>query len=560
MRYTLILLLFSTFSSIFSQNINLNDSFNYSLIRSSILSGEISSLYSLNVKPLILNEEFNNLLKSQFKTIYRNKKNTLELKSLGLDYFIEFNSHHPYNRNNGTMLPNRGYQHIISPGFFFRAGPLSIQIKPEHHFSENKIFDGFWEGHYSAIWAKRYKLWNRIDMPERHGNQKHNKLTLGQSSIRLNWKKISLGISTENLWWGPSIRNSIMMSNHAQGFKHITLNSIEPIKTFFGNFEFQLISGILENSGFTPPRTDYEHAGTKLYIPKINQKNETDDTRYIQAIILSYSPKWIDGLSLGLIRWTQMYSALVEGRYRWMNGKPTYFPIFASLFRKDQSNVDYEKQINEAGGGFLRWLWKDSKAEIYAEYHLNDSKFNFRDLILDPDHSRAATIGLQKVFDINNAMYLFNWEWTQMEQTASRLVRKSGSWYMHQYVFDGYTNKGEVLGSSIGPGSNSHYFSINKINNSSKIGIGIEVIDNDNDFYHEAFASAKDFRRYWKDINLHLNFDKLFKSLKISSNLVYIRSLNYQWELDDFATPYYHPGRDVDNFHFSLKLTYFGDW
>ena len=24
-----------------------------------------------------------------------------------------------------------------------------------------------------------------------------------------------------------------------------------------------------------------------------------------------YSPKWIDGLSLGLIRWVQMYSALV---------------------------------------------------------------------------------------------------------------------------------------------------------------------------------------------------------------------------------------------------------
>ena len=49
------------------------------------------------------------------------------------------------------MIPNKGYQHIISPGFF-RAGPLSIQFKPEHHFSENKNFDGFWEGHYPVIW------------------------------------------------------------------------------------------------------------------------------------------------------------------------------------------------------------------------------------------------------------------------------------------------------------------------------------------------------------------------------------------------------------------------
>ena len=60
----------------------------------------------------------------------------------------------------------------------------------------------------------------------------------------------------KTLWWGPSIRNSIMMSNHAQGFKHITFNTIKPIKTFFGAFEFQIITGRLKNSGFTPPRTD----------------------------------------------------------------------------------------------------------------------------------------------------------------------------------------------------------------------------------------------------------------------------------------------------------------
>ena len=32
-----------------------------------------------------------------------------------------------------------------------------------------------------------------------------------------------------------------------------------------------IITGRLESSGYTPPRTDYEHAGTKLYVPKINQ-------------------------------------------------------------------------------------------------------------------------------------------------------------------------------------------------------------------------------------------------------------------------------------------------
>ena len=150
-----------------------------------------------------------------------------------------------------------------------------------------------------------------------------------------------------------------------------------------------------------------------------------------------------------------------------------------------------------------------------------------------------------------------------MEQNASRLLRNAGSWYEHAWVYDGYTNKGEVLGSSIGPGSNSHYISISKIKKNEKIGLGFEIIDQDNDFYHVAFANENgewsDYRRYWKDINLHINFNKSFKHFNLSSNLVYIRSLNYQWELDDFAEPYYHPGRDVNNFHFNLKFTYFGN-
>ncbi len=558
MKLIKLLFLFFYFS-IFSQNINLNDDYSYSLLRNSILLNEIETNFSFNVRPIESNF-FSEIFKNQYKSILKNKSGTLELKTLGIDFFTEYNSHHPYNRNNGSMIPNRGYQHIISPGLYFKAGPLTIQLKPEQHYSQNKEFDGFWEGHYDYNWWERYNLWNHIDMPERFGKKRHNKILLGQSSIRLNWKKISLGISNENLWWGPSMRNSIMMSNHATGFKHITFNSISPIQTFIGDFEWQVITGRLENSGFTPPGTDREYAGRKLYIPKINQLSETDDWRYLQGYIISYSPKWIDGLSIGLTRWVQMYSALIEGKYWWMNGSPTYFPAFRNFFRKKDVYEDYESQTNQAAGVFLKWHWKDSKAKFYFEFHHNDSKQNLRDLLLDSDHSRAATVGLEKIFLINKDHFKFSWEWTQMEQNATRLIRNAGSWYEHAWVYDGYTNKGEVLGSSIGPGSNSHYISLNRIRENEIVGIGFEIIDNDNDFYHTAFASAGDPRRYWKDINFHINFNKKFKYFNLSSKLVYIRSLNYQWELNDNIEPYFHAGRDVDNFHLNIKLTYFGNW
>ena len=540
-----------------AQNIDVNNNYNNELIRSSILNGSIKTNFSLNIRPLN-SLFFDSIFNKQHKTIVQNNNKKIQIKTLGIDYFFEFNSHHPYNHNNGTMIPNRGYQHIVSPGFYLKLGPLSMKIKPEHHYSENKVFDGFWEGHYSQIWAERYRLWNRIDIPERFGEIRHNKTTIGQSSLRINWKNLSLGISNENLWWGPSIRNSIMMSNHAQGFKHITFNTIKPVNTIIGEFEWQLITGRLENSGYTPPRTDFMHAGTKLYVRKVNQNGRPDDWRYLQALILSYSPKWVDGLSIGFIRWVKMYSDLVKGKYWWLEGNPTYFPVFGNLFRKNDKYENYEAQTNQAAGVFFKWLWLDSKAELYVEFHHNDSKQNLRDLILDSDHSRAATVGIQKIFKFNNNNnILFGWEWTQMEQTASRLLRNSGSWYEHGWVYDGYTNRGEVMGSSIGPGSNSHFISLSRLKKDEIIGISLEIIDHDNDFYHTAFSSASDYRRYWKDINFHFKFNKGFKNFNLSSKLIFIRSLNYQWQLKDNIEPYYHPGRDVNNFHLSFKLSYF---
>ena len=565
MKYSLFSFLFFTFLVSSSQTINLNESYLTNYLRTSQLQGEFNNDISFTLRPLIAGKNGINIKKEIFDTekftptllsFFKGKGN---IKILPLDYNIEYNSHHPYNRNNGSMIPNRGYQHVVSWGIYADIGLLSIQLKPEHLYSENKDFEGFGEGpngHYPAIWAKRYRLWNHIDMPERFGEERISKTLIGQSSIRLNYKGLSLGVSNENIWWGPSIRNGIMMSNHARGFKHITFNTTKPLKTKIGNFEWQIVTGRLESSGYLPANSDFQYAGTNIYIPKINQLGRTDDWRYLQGYSITYSPKWVSGLSLGFIRWVQMYSALVKGKYFWMIGNPTWFPAFSNLFRKNDKYENYEAQTNQAAGIFLRWLWQDSKAEIYVDYNHNDSKQNIRDLLLDSDHSRAVTVGLQKIFNINDNEFLFSWEWTQMEQTASRLIRNAGSWYTHRWVYDGFTNKGEVLGAGIGPGSNSHYFALSRIRHKEKLGIAFEIIDQDNDFYHEAFASARDPRRYWKDFNLHINFSKKYKEFWLSSNLMYSRSLNYQWDLDDTATEYYHPGNDVNNFHLSIKLAY----
>lgn len=545
-----------------SQTINLNESHIIDYLRVSQQIGTFDSDFSFNVRPISFGKNGLKINDSIFNidhyspTLLTFSKGLGSIKILPIDFNVSYDSHHPYKRNNGTMIPTRGLQYLISLGFYFEYGPLSFQFKPEHVYSQNLDYDGFWEGHYDQIWAAKYSLWNNIDIPERFGENSFKKNTIGQSSLRFNYKGLSLGISNENIWWGPSKKNSIMMSNNARSFKHLTFNTLRPISTAIGNFEWQFITGRLEGSGFTPPNINRTYGGTLLYIPKENEIRE-NDWRYIQAINISYSPKWIKGLHLGFIRYLQMYSAVYEGRYSWMKGSIGLFPLFSNIFRKNDKLENIEEQIDQGAGIYVRWIWEDSNAEIYAEYHYDDSKYNLRDLLLDSDNSRATTFGISKAFlKSNKNIHQINWEWTQMEQSGARLLRGGGSWYRHAFVRHGYTNYGEVLGARIGPGSNSHFLSISKLNSKQKVELALEIIEQNNDFYYAAFESAKDFRRYWKDYNIHLNFDKKINNIWLSTNFIYSRSLNYQWELEDYATPYYHPGRDVNNFHANIKFVY----
>ena len=104
-------------------------------------------------------------------------------------------------------------------------------------------------------------------------------------------------------------------------------------------------------SGFRPPEPDQTFGGTNLYVPK------KDDWRYYQGLTFTYSPKWIDGLSLGFIRWVQMYGEFAT-TYR------DYFPVFDGLFRKNDKwlfdgSLEWSKEIRRREfleGGFGRML------------------------------------------------------------------------------------------------------------------------------------------------------------------------------------------------------------
>jgi len=486
--------------------------------------------------------------------IFGNNKGLVQL--LPITWQQQFNTHHPYSLNDGAMIPARGYQTMFSAGVFAKYGPLNIQLQPEYVYAQNRDYQGFYNEQSDQLWAEYYSIYNNIDLPEKFGDGTYDRLSWGQSSIRLTFGAFSAGISNENLWWGPEIQNSFMMSNSAPGFKHLTLNTVKPIKTFLGSFEGQIICGRLENSGFAPPDTNRTNNGVKLYHRKRN------DWRYINGVVFSYHPKWIPGLFLGASR------TFISDYKDMGNSIKDYLPIIAPLTKKANYGENESPYPNDQRASvFIRWLWQKENAELYWELGREDHSFNMRDYIVQPDHQRAYVFGFRKLFPLhtNKDQYIqFNMEVTQLAQSGTNPERPEGLIYLYYGdIRQGYTNEGQLLGAGIGPGSNMQMLGLSWVKSLKKIGLQVERLVHSNTFTPNVWNSQsiliKDTRSYWVDFTTAAVAEWDYKNILVSFRFEITRSYNYQYlyrPISGTTPSNWDPGRDVYNYQARLGLSY----
>ncbi|HVW97762.1 MAG TPA: capsule assembly Wzi family protein [Mucilaginibacter sp.] len=526
--------------------------------RRSQLLGTADSTVSFTVRPL-----FPGAIKSGTNAFYpdspgkkyegpdlrefrKNNKGELQVSYLPASMQTQFNSHHPYGWNDGIMIPAKGLEVVVSGGLFIKYGMLTVQLKPELLLASNSDFVTLNQNHYDVLFARYYDIYNNIDMPARFGTEAYNVVRWGQSSIRLNYKALSFGLSTENLWWGPGIRNSLLMSNTAPGFLHLTLNTLRPIKTAIGSFEGQLIGGRLTNSGFPPLEPDHYYFGTDLYVPK------PTDWRYLAGIVLSWQPKWIPGLFLGFDQSSQTYGKDV-------NSLKNILPLFVPIKKTSGPNEAINKQ-DERSEIFMRWLWAEENAEIYFEWGHNNYTSDFSQTSLTPEKSRAYIFGLRKMIPFNTARkenILIGVEVTQLQETSVSKVKKGEEWYTSKAIPAGYTNDGEVLGAGIGPGGNLQSLEVSWVKGLKKIGLQFERYIHNNDFYYYAFYDSYDFRRHWVDLSIAANGEWTYKNLLFNAKIAGIKSFNYQWYLkQNPGDPIFVNGINAFNIQLQAGVTY----
>ncbi|HMI00875.1 MAG TPA: capsule assembly Wzi family protein [Pedobacter sp.] len=506
-----VLIVFGAKQELFAQTLpvglleNVEDS-----VRRDQLLGKDSLGSSYMIRPL------HNVGPSRYVYSAENKHFAFSLLPLVLQNQI--NSHYAYGRNDNSMIPAKGYEAMISGGFYARAGPLSIQLRPEYIYAQNKDFDLPETVDNYLYYAYPELVYNRIDNPSKFNGGAYKKGNWGQSSVRLNFDPVSVGISSESLWWGPGKKNSLLMSNNAPGFKHLTLNTMRPVDVFIGKIEAQIIAGRLEASNVSLPENPNPEGSPTAF------KTKPDTWRSIAGIIVTYQPKWLPGLSVGFDRTAVAYH----------NKRDSAVKFFS---------------------WFGRWVMPETHAEVYVQYGRNDHLANSAGKKL---HSNAYVAGFNKLVSLNRQQEYIQVgvEFTQLE------VQKKGqitnhSWYLDDLIVHGYTNTGQVMGAGIGPGGNMQSLDVSWVKGLKRIGISMDRIVNNNDFFWATVYPVKDIRRHWIDLVYSGTASWNFNRIILNAQLSYIKSLNYQWGYIDSKGFFFDlPKYDKNNIHTKLGIMY----
>jgi hypothetical protein len=258
-----------------------------------------------------------------------------------------WNSDLPFSLNEGTLWAGRGANLAVLAGTRVEWGPVSLIFAPELTYQENREFQIFLyplddRSSFSSPW---HLAGDPLDLPLRFGAEPFTTFWLGQSSLSVRAGPVAGGVATENQWWGPGIRNGIILSSNAPGFPHAFLRTSRPVTTRLGEFEGRWIVGTLTESLFFDLLAN-------------------NDLRSISGVAATFRPAGQPNLTVGVARTVISPSGELEV----LPGRAL------DAFRTSQPAPESDgsgarpRAREQIYALFGRWVFPADGVEIYAEW------------------------------------------------------------------------------------------------------------------------------------------------------------------------------------------------
>ena len=165
----------------------------------------------------------------------------------------------------------------------------------------------------------------------------------------------------------------------------------------------------------------------------------------------------------------------------------------------------------------------------------NDHNINFRDLLLEPDHSQAITMGFQKSLGNGAHRSRLRGEWANLSRSQTFQVRATPPYYVHHLVTQGYTQRGQIIGAAIGPGSDSQQLGFDHYTTGGRWGFFVQRVRYDDDAYYTLFKSETT-DGHQVEITGGMSVFRFVRGLQVGGLLAVSQQLNRHYVVNNDVT------------------------
>ena len=472
-------------------------------------------------------------------------KQAFILKIYGPEWYNSYNTAAPFGQDDVALWQGKGYNTSLTGGIRAEGYGFELTLKPQLYFSQNREYSIMekspsYQNEYAYFWGYG------VDAPQRFGDSIIYGFDWNDSEVRWTWKTFTLGFGTQSIWIGPAWLNPLLHSNNAPtypkfdfGFRKTSIYL--PFNDFYiGDFEFRMWLGKTSES-------------------KYFDDDETNNHNLFNGFNIAYSPFFLKGFTLGLTKVCLT---------KWNNNKAIKYlnPFY-------DSNVDEDQKVSIT----FDWVFPQASLEMFGELGVDDYMVGYhmdnpiRSIIKNPFHTMTFTFGFKKNIMMNEekniyGKLIFEWDTTEMSQDFQ--YEWPYNFGFHHIITQGYTNKGQWLGSGIGYGGNSQIIAYNIYYPKGNTLIFIQRNNPDNNFIYSktitTTSSDKDLYHRWyvaykANFNVGVETNYFFTpDLSVQAGLVYnwIMNNHYDPKVTERSDSFYLIPSQIHNFQFQLGLKY----
>ena len=441
-----------------------------------------------------------------------------------------WNSEIPHSLNDGSLWAGRGMNATVSGGVIGSYGRLRFMIAPRLNVSQNKPFAILPSGRadrsgFASPWRSGTRS---ADMPLRFGQERYATIDPGETLLESGAGPVAFGATSAAAWWGPGIRNALLMSDNAGGIPQVYLRTARPLSTRLGEIEGVWLLGQLMESPFF-------------------DRDAGNDSRSLNAAAISLRVAADTGLRLGLAR--SVYAVSRLGRLpshagdvflRWLQPSPR------------DSAIGTWDQITSL---FAKWTLPEAGLAAHFEWAKLTIPRSLRDLMVNPQEAQGYTVGLEWAKPLSGITTLrVQSEFSSLEQTPMQLGGEATTFYTSEVVPQGYTMRGQSIGAAIGPGGSSQFLGATLFRGRFELGASVGRIRWEEDSYYRPPSSGRN-SYHGHDVSIFAGLSAAadWRWGRVELSATRTRRMNYLFQT---SNPFFFDGDfDVHNNSLSIRAT-----